>query len=476
MGWVTRRNWFLQVNPGWAGHPDGFLQVNPGWAGHPDGFLQVNQSTTYTASFHKRPDITGAPDQVYQFKNFLEHLIGGIKANTISAIGTINTGSLCTQYLYAPQIHFNLAGEPIAFIGNSSNKMGEFSLIKIDVTSIRLFPIKEKATMDVSLNHGDDLPKELLSKTDWNDFIEPIFGTLIPNFFIIYFGQDLPHGKLSDNEIKAKRVRLGTGYELWANTAKNVIKKLDDILSVMEEINTPESIKKHFDPNQDAKSLPLATSNGPFGAITLVQSDDYLVAAHVIKDLFQLSPQAFALTLASYAPSNVTLHLPAKADKESEAKKGIIKLMLFHIHGDIDIEATLVSNIIPAVPSKGMQVVLNQPHTAHASQFADLIRMTLELAKQQDFTSIRSTQILIQVMSKILASCMLQENFATEKVTSLKFEANSVEPSAFLPQRNKDLVEQELLSEVKATTENIMDFANSHKTKGRTAIACIGTM
>jgi hypothetical protein len=37
------------------------------------------------------------------------------------------------------------------------------------------------------------------------------------------------------------------------------------------------------------------------------------------------------------------LHLPAKADKESEAKKGIVKLMLFHMRGDIDIEATLVT-------------------------------------------------------------------------------------------------------------------------------------
>jgi hypothetical protein len=58
------------------------------------------------------------------------------------------------------------------------------------------------------------------------------------------------------------------------------------------------------------------------------------------------------------------LHLPAETDKESEAKKGIVKLMLLHIHGDINIEATLVSNIIPAFPSKGMQVVLNQPHAA----------------------------------------------------------------------------------------------------------------
>ncbi len=139
---------------------------------------------------------------------------------------------------------------------------------------------------------------------------------------------------------------------------------MDDILSVMEEIKTPESIKKHFDPNRDAKSLPLATSNGPFGAMTLVKLDDYLVAAQVIKDFFQLIPQAIALTLASYAPSNVMLHLPAKADKESEAKKGIVKLMLFHIRGDINIKATLVSNITPAVPLKGMQVVLNQPCAA----------------------------------------------------------------------------------------------------------------
>ncbi len=252
--------------------------------------------------------------------------------------------------------------------------MGKFSLIKIDVTSIHLFPyIKDKATIDVSLDHGDDMPKELLSKTNWNDFDEPIVGTLIPNFFITYFGQDLPHGNISDNEIKAKFIRLGTGYELWANTANDAIKKLDNILSVMKEIKTLESIKKHFDPNRDAKSLSLATSNGPFGAMTLVQSNDYLVAARVIKDLFQFSPQAIALTLASYTPSNVMLHLLVEANKESEAKKGIVKLMLFHIRDNINIKATSVSNITPAVPLKEMQVVLNQPCAACASQFADLM-------------------------------------------------------------------------------------------------------
>jgi hypothetical protein len=102
--------------------------------------------------------------------------------------------------------------------------------------------------------------------------------------------------------------------------------------------------------------------------------------------------------------------------------------------------------------------------------------MTLELAKHQDFTSIRSTQISIQVMSKILMSPIFQANLATEKVTCLELKTNSVEPSAFLPERNKVLAEQELLSEVKATSENVIDFADSHKTKGKTAIACMGIM
>jgi hypothetical protein len=129
----------------------------------------------------------------------------------------------------------------------------------------------------------------------------------------------------------------------------------------MEEIRTPQSIKKYLDPTRDAKSFPLATSNGPFGAMTLVQLDNYPVANHVIKDLF---PQMVAPTPASFAPGNVMLHLPADADKESEAKTGIVKLMLLHIRGNINIKATRVSNIIPAAPSKGMQVVLNQPCAA----------------------------------------------------------------------------------------------------------------
>jgi hypothetical protein len=197
--------------------------------------MSATANITYTASFPKRPNIMRVPDQVFKFNNFLDCLIGGIKANTISEIGTINPGSLCTLYLYAPQTHFNLASNPIAFIENSSNKKGKFSLIKINVTSICLFPyIKDKATMDTNLTHEDDMSTGWLPKTDWKDFKDPIIGTVIPNFFITYFGQVLPLGNITDDEIMAKLVCLGSEYKLWANTANNAVKKLDDILGMVQ--------------------------------------------------------------------------------------------------------------------------------------------------------------------------------------------------------------------------------------------------
>jgi hypothetical protein len=55
--------------------------------------------------------------------------------------------------------------------------------------------------------------------------------------------------------------------------------------------------------------------------------------------------------------------------------------------------------------------------------------------------NIRSLLVSIRVISKALASQIFQGNVATEKVTSLELEANSVEPSVFLPQRNKCLID-----------------------------------
>ncbi len=102
--------------------------------------------------------------------------------------------------------------------------------------------------MDTTLTHGDEFPMDLLTSADWADVTDPIVGTLVPNFFITSFGRHLAYGDLSDENVMAKLTCVGFGYELWANTAKDAIEKLDDILTIMEEVKTPETIKKYFGP------------------------------------------------------------------------------------------------------------------------------------------------------------------------------------------------------------------------------------
>jgi hypothetical protein len=157
------------------------------------------------------------------------------------------------------------------------------------------------------------------------------------------------------------------------------------------------------------------------------------------------------------------LQLLGEIDKESDAKKGIIKLMLLHVRGNIDNDSMSIMNINPASLLRGMQAVLNQPRAVQAGRFVDLVQLTLDLAKEKDYTNICSLQVSIQVMSKVLASHMLQENFAMVKNTRLELEAYSIEPSAFLPQKNACLVEHEKDNKVKAT----LDFSYLTRQKER---------
>jgi hypothetical protein len=135
------------------------------------------------------------------------------------------------------------------------------------------------------------------------------------------------------------------------------------------------------------------------------------------------------------APGTFTIQLPGELEKESEAKKGITKLMLLQICADIDYKGSPISNLLFAPPSNSMEVVLSQPRTSLSTSLADLICQTLLITKKQDHVCIQSKYLSIQMVSKTLTAHMLSENFVIDRVTSLNNEANLINPSAFLPQR-----------------------------------------
>jgi hypothetical protein len=132
--------------------------------------------------------------------------------------------------------------------------------------------------------------------------------------------------------------------------------KLDDFLLVADEAKKdPLLIQKYFLSSWDPLTLTqLESINGPCGTIPNIQSDDYPQAAHTIKKFFLSNLPVPGFPQAMAAPGTFIFQLLGELEKESKAKKGITKLMLLHICGDIDYKGLSISSILFTTPSNGM--------------------------------------------------------------------------------------------------------------------------
>jgi hypothetical protein len=256
----------------------------------------ISAVTLYTKSLTKRPDIMGTKDQAFGHKkNFLNYLVGAIKAKTVAAIGMVSPGNLLVQYLYGPKVHTDLAGKPLAIVGNTSNKLGEFSLGMLPLSTVKMFISILGKGGDVNtlnlIEHGDDIPDEFRKDTSWYNTAETHVGMVLPNIFLIYFGQDIPYGLVTSDDTKLAFERLGTGYEAWSIMAGVALKNLSEIDTIVDNATTgnldelKEFTKKYLCyvlANAGIK----ATRAGPCISVTLVQLDDYPVSAAEIKREF----------------------------------------------------------------------------------------------------------------------------------------------------------------------------------------------
>jgi hypothetical protein len=326
-------------------------------------------TTHFTKSFPKLVDIMGSPKQAFHMLDngdkYYKYLLGGISAGTIVALGTIAPSS-SFQYLYAPQIYHDLGGEPIGIVGTLSNMIGKFSCIYITLGNFKCSPFMEAAaSMSKLLKHTDITPlssEHLKFTKDWKSFIDPIRGTFLPNFFIVYFGQEIPQGSISSDDVKTAMAKMGPGYALWVSMVSNAIDNINDIncvinvFSEVDDLSLSDFYKKHFYGLYD-KDTSFPVSGAPYGMITTVPSDTYPVEVEAIKKIFLLVH--YALPQAPATASAVTLQHPGDVKKEVVAKDGINKLKLFHICGTINPENTSFGTLSFAPFSKGMDLVVN---------------------------------------------------------------------------------------------------------------------
>ncbi len=221
--------------------------------------------------------------------------------------------------------------------------------------------------------------------------------------------------------------------------------------------------------------MPIAS--GPHGFISFVDSNLYPVEADELRKIFipaLTSPLPAATALSTL--NTLTLQLPSNVEKEAEAKKKITKLLLFHICDKLSNDSTSFGNLSYPEPAQGMRIVLDSARPARATGFFDLIRNTCATAKELDLMNIRSHLISIVFINKATALHLLQGNLATEGITSLNNEVNSIDLSLFLPQQNTSMIDRERSNNLTARSENNMDIADTHKSKTNVAITRISTM
>jgi hypothetical protein len=158
--------------------------------------------------------------------------------------------------------------------------------------------------------------------------------------------------------------------------------------------------------------------------------------------------------------NTLTLQLPSDIEKEAKAKKGITTLLLFHICGKLSDDSTSFGDLSYPEPAQEMKVVLDSAQPARATGYSDLIRNTCATAKELDLMNIRSCLISIMFINKATAlHLLLQGNLATEGVTLLNNEANSIKLSLFLPQQNTSMIDKEHSNDLTACSENQYGFS-----------------
>ena len=77
-------------------------------------------------------------------------------------------------------------------------------------------------------------------------------GLILPNFFILYFGQKPPTGDVTLDDVKMAFLKVGTGYRTWCTFVEVAINSALKIATIMSNVavkagyNHATFVQKYF--------------------------------------------------------------------------------------------------------------------------------------------------------------------------------------------------------------------------------------
>ena len=191
----------------------------------------------YSRSKPCRPEIQGSALDVFEMSDYTSYIINAIEAGNIASLGATDSKGHWV-HIVAPKIQKDVQGNPVAFVGNTSNVQGEFQLVSVPITDLRWFPVLGETTMlPLPSETGEDLTLEHLKNSSLDGESDIQYGSM-PIYIPFYMGNELPEGDIRSDDTTMLMSNLGQGYQIWAlwNIKMNKTELHESALNIQAEI------------------------------------------------------------------------------------------------------------------------------------------------------------------------------------------------------------------------------------------------
>lgn len=441
--------------------------------------MSTDTTTLWNLSKPKHNEVTGEINQVFG-KPSSDSILQWIKAGNLAGLATVDFNGQVV-YVWNPQVHNNLAGDPIKIVGNASNKKGEFSMIEMSLDALKYFALPMLKNQAPAGMYSDTaLTKTIYEGTKWQQNGEgTMVVALIPKIVPIFFGMSVPHGSLHDDEVAADFAELGKAYEVFANSvvayqdgdtsqdAETIVQKLKGM---------PDGLKQFID--DDIPTKKQLGINGPTISTTHADSSKYPEIANTIRNFFAPDSSAsnnnfFASTLGQ---TRIVVRSSDDEDKEAIANDGLTKLQLFYLAGIVTDEGRRIDNAQLATISPSFRNIVSAPKNVRTQRLKSLITTGLDCTnKANPLDTMAKTTM--KVVQDTLCSFILNARFATKPVFIIQDESHELELGAFLPQ---SIMDQKVLriksQEDGRHNETLMGLSDALKTTPSTMIQRLGNI
>ena len=343
--------------------------------------MAPEQSKLYSEGTVAQRDVTGEPSQVYDMFDAAAWIIKQVEQKNAISIFRIDYDCQWL-HIYTPQIVNDLHGKSEFVVGNSSDVLGEYKLIKIPITKLRYFPIiGESGRLPVNPEVDNTIERSYLSNGPLATLEDPRIA-LLNSWLVGFTGKKLPCGDVRSLESASDMECMGGGFKNWhfwalkhLNTDHN-----DAFYDAIDAIHCASLAVRYIWPAGSTRDF----DESLMGSALRVSAGEYPGVEASIQSIFLGASGPFAAhgvpPAVNTSGTTVVVKDARDAEKEVTARQGQARMALFNVGGKIDGKVTDLTYGTPSIVMEGINAMLR---ASRADQFAQASTRAHRQAKKR---------------------------------------------------------------------------------------------